>query len=52
MARRFSAKDKSYRQKKIKSELPLQNINLDFSNAPTIWKFLHDDSFFGDYADP
>ena len=52
MARRFSAKDKSYRQKKIKSELPLQNINLDFSNAPTIWKFLHDDAFFRGICGP
>ena len=52
MARRFSAKDKSYRQKKIKSELPLQNINLDFSNAPTIWKFLQDDAFFRGICGP
>jgi hypothetical protein len=44
MARAERATDRSARRGKVKPEA-LTGLNLDFSESPTVWKFLQDDSF-------
>jgi len=41
-----SGTDKSRRRKRSVQSEALESLSLDFSSAPTTWKFLNDDSFF------
>lgn len=45
MARTQRSRDKSNRRKRTRAELPITNLDLDFSNSPVVWKFLNDNSF-------
>ena len=46
MARQTKARDRSPRRKRGKdASEALSGLNLDFSESPTTWKFLNDDSF-------
>ena len=45
MARTQRSRDKSNRRKRARAELPITNLDLDFSNSPVVWKFLNDNSF-------
>ena len=45
MGRVKGAKDQSKRQVKEHRAGAIKDLNLDFSQSPTIWKFLKDDSF-------
>jgi hypothetical protein len=44
MSRSERATDRSRRRGKVKPEA-LTGLSLDFSESPTVWKFLQDDSF-------
>ena len=44
MSRAERATDRSKRRGKVKPEA-LTGLSLDFSESPTVWKFLQDDSF-------
>jgi hypothetical protein len=44
-SQRSTRRRRATTDKKIYSEDALGGLNLDFSGAPTTWKFLHDDSF-------
>ena len=45
MARSNRATDRSARRRKTGGTEALTGLNLDFSESPTVWKFLNDDSF-------
>ena len=45
MARARRATDRSPRRKRQRETDALTGLNLDFSESPTVWKFLNDDSF-------
>ena len=45
MARTSKSRDRSPRRRKQPSVDALTGLNLDFSQSPTTWKFLNDDSF-------
>jgi len=45
MARAQRATDRSPRRKRQRDMDALTGLNLDFSESPTVWKFLNDDSF-------
>ena len=45
MARSNRATDRSPRRRKTGGAEALTGLNLDFSESPTVWKFLNDDSF-------
>ena len=46
MARRQQARDTTNRKKRIQKQEVMHGLNLDFSNQPTVWKFLNDNAFF------
>ena len=45
MARKTRAGDQSRRRTRQKGTDPLEGLNLDFSESPTVWDFLNDNSF-------
>ena len=45
MARARAATDRSPRRRKQPTTEALAGLNLDFSQSPTVWQFLQDDSF-------
>jgi pantothenate kinase-related protein Tda10 len=45
MARARAATDRSPRRRKQPTTEALAGLNLDFSESPTVWEFLQDDSF-------
>ena len=46
MPRVKATKDRSKRRTKVKPTEEIGGLDLDFSNAPTTWEFLNDNSFF------
>lgn len=46
MARAQRSRDRANRKQRSTKQDPIFGLDLDFSNAPTMWKFLNDDSFF------
>lgn len=45
MARSERARDRSPRRRRTRDASALTGLNLDFSESPTVWRFLNDDSF-------
>ena len=50
MARVAGSKDLSKRRTKSKKPVEIQDLSLDFTTSPTVWKFLQDDSPLVQYA--
>ena len=45
MSRLERSKDRSPRRRKVKGAAALTGLNLDFSESPTVWRFLNHNSF-------